>query len=94
MAKEKEIKNLNEELRKELEKYKKYYDRDKEELMESCYSLAKENKKLKDEFMMKLAMYYNLPPTSNEMARLKEWNYSKRYDEVKNAMRRELMEWD
>ena len=30
-------------------KLKKYYDRDKEELMESCYSLAKENDELKEE---------------------------------------------
>ena len=40
-----EIKKLKE----ELSKYKKYYDRDKEELMESCYSLAKENDKLKSD---------------------------------------------
>lgn len=37
----------NKELKKELKKYKHYYDRDKEELMESCYALAKENKELK-----------------------------------------------
>lgn len=36
-------------LRKENQKLKKYYDRDKEELMESCYALAKENKELKIE---------------------------------------------
>ena len=36
-------------LEAELKKYKKYYDRDKEELMESCYWLAKENEKLKKE---------------------------------------------
>ena len=35
-------------LRKENKKLKKYYDRDKEELMESCYALAKENKELKE----------------------------------------------
>ena len=40
---------LNEELRKQIDKYKHYYDRDKEELMESCYSLAKENDKLKSD---------------------------------------------
>lgn len=40
---------LNEEYRVKLDKYKKYYDRDKEELMESCYSLAKENDKLKSD---------------------------------------------
>lgn len=37
----------NKELKKELKKYKHYYDRDKEELMESCYALSKENKELK-----------------------------------------------
>lgn len=35
-------------LRKENKKLKKYYDRDKEELMESCYALKKENDKLQD----------------------------------------------
>ena len=39
----------NKELKKENKKLKKYYDRDKEELMESCYSLAKENDKLKSD---------------------------------------------
>jgi len=39
----------NKELIKENKKLKKYYDRDKEELMESCYSLAKENDKLKSD---------------------------------------------
>ena len=37
------------ELEEENKKLKKYYDRDKEELMESCYSLAKENDELKKE---------------------------------------------
>jgi len=36
-------------LEEENKKLKKYYDRDKEELMESCYSLAKENDKLKSD---------------------------------------------
>ena len=36
-------------LEEENKKLKKYYDRDKEELMESCYSLAKENDELKKE---------------------------------------------
>lgn len=36
-------------LEEENKKLKKYYDRDKEELMESCYSLAKENESLKVE---------------------------------------------
>ena len=39
----------NTELDEENKKLKKYYDRDKEELMESCYSLAKENDKLKSD---------------------------------------------
>ena len=42
---------VNKSLREENEKLKKYYDRDKEELMESCYSLAKENDKLKSDLM-------------------------------------------
>ena len=33
----------------ENKKLKKYYDRDKEELMESCYWLARENDELKEE---------------------------------------------
>jgi len=37
------------ELEEENKKLKKYYDRDKEELMESCYSLARENDKLKSD---------------------------------------------
>lgn len=40
---------VNKGLREELGKYKKYYDRDKEELMESCYALAKENDELNSE---------------------------------------------
>ena len=40
---------VNKSLREENKKLKKYYDRDKEELMESCYSLAKENEKLKSD---------------------------------------------
>ena len=35
-------------LRKENKKLKKYYDRDKEELMESCYALKKENDEMKN----------------------------------------------
>ena len=38
-----------EELEEENKMLKKYYDRDKEELMESCYSLARENDKLKSD---------------------------------------------
>ena len=40
---------VNKSLREENEKLKKYYDRDKEELMESCYDLARENDELKKE---------------------------------------------
>jgi septal ring factor EnvC (AmiA/AmiB activator) len=36
-------------LEEENKKLKKYYDRDKEELMESCYWLARENKNLKSD---------------------------------------------
>ena len=42
----KELHKLEEEnkkLKSDLDKYKKYYDWDKEELMESCYWLAREN---------------------------------------------------
>ena len=38
-----------EQLEEENKKLKKYYDRDKEELMESCYSLAKERDELREE---------------------------------------------
>ena len=54
-----------EELKKENKKLKKYYDRDKEELMESCYSLARENEQLKlhveakDKAYMSLLTDYN-----------------------------------
>jgi predicted nucleic acid-binding Zn-ribbon protein len=41
------LQNVIKNLKSELSKYKKYYDRDKEELMESCYSLARENDELK-----------------------------------------------
>ena len=40
---------VNKSLRGENKKLKKYYDRDKEELMESCYWLARENDELKKE---------------------------------------------
>ena len=40
---------VNKSLREENKKLKKYYDRDKEELMESCYSLAKERDELREE---------------------------------------------
>lgn len=43
------LRKENKELKKELKKYKHYYDRDKEELMESCYALKKENDEMKNE---------------------------------------------
>lgn len=60
---------------------------------EELHYLEEENKKLKDKFMLKLAEAYLLPPTSNQMAEYKKWNYSKWYDEVKNQMRKEIKEW-
>ena len=44
-----EIRNLKSELSKFSEAYKKYRDYEKEELAESCYDLARENQKLKEE---------------------------------------------
>ena len=44
-----EIRNLKSELSKFSEAYKKYRDYEKEELAESCYDLARENEKLKEE---------------------------------------------
>ena len=55
--------------------------------------LEEENRKLKDEFMLKLAEAFLLPPTSNQMAVYKERNYSKWYDEIKDQMRKEIKEW-
>ena len=46
---EEENKNLKSELSKFSEAYKKYRDYEKEELAESCYDLARENDKLKEE---------------------------------------------
>lgn len=62
-------------------------DRDK-----SIAIMQEENKKLKDELMLRLAEAYLLPPTSNQMAEYKQWNYSKWYDEIKNQMRKEIKE--
>ena len=45
-AKKEELLEENEKLNAENRKLKKYYDRDKEELMESCYDLARENENL------------------------------------------------
>jgi len=78
----------------------KDYLRLKEEEQELEYlwdineELKEENKKLKDEFMLRLAEAYLLPPTSNQMAEYKQWNYSKWYDEIKNQMRKEIKEED
>ena len=52
---EEEILDLKSELSKFSEAYKKYRDYEKEELAESCYDLARENEKLKEE-IWKLVM--------------------------------------
>ena len=44
-----EIRNLKSELSKFRDSFKKYRDYEKEELAESCYDLAMENQKLKEE---------------------------------------------
>ena len=44
-----EIRNLKSELSKFRDSFKKYRDYEKEELAESCYDLARENEKLKEE---------------------------------------------
>ena len=46
---DKSIAIMKEELDKFSEAYKKYRDYEKEELAESCYDLARENEKLKEE---------------------------------------------
>ena len=46
---EQENADLKSELSKFSEAYKKYRDYEKEELAESCYDLARENEKLKEE---------------------------------------------
>ena len=63
------------------------------QLEEENKKLKEENEKLHDEFMLKLAEAFLLPPTSNQMAVYKQWNYSKWYDEIKNQMRKEIKEW-
>lgn len=52
---EEENRKLKEELDKFSEAYKRYRDYEKEELAESCYDLARENEKLKEE-IWKLVM--------------------------------------
>jgi hypothetical protein len=64
----------------------------KEEKKSELERLRDENRKLKDEFMLKLAEAFLLPPTSNQMAVYKQWNYSKWYDEVKYNMKIEIMD--
>ena len=49
LAYEEEIRNLKSELSKFRDSFKKYRDYEKEELAESCYDLARENQKLKEE---------------------------------------------
>ncbi len=44
-----ENKNLKSELSKFRDSFKKYRDYEKEELAESCYDLARENEKLKED---------------------------------------------
>jgi hypothetical protein len=64
-------------LEEENKKLKKYYDRDKEELMESCYSLAKENKKLKSDLEeCKCSFWFENDEVwyrKREYKRLKKW---------------------
>ena len=64
----------------------------KEEKKSELERLRDENKKLKDKFMLKLAEAFLLPPTSNQMAVYKQWNYSKWYNVVKNNMKKEIMD--
>lgn len=65
------------ELEEENKKLKKYYDRDKEELMESCYSLAKENEKLKSDLSeCECSMHFENDEVwyrKREYKRLKKW---------------------
>jgi len=64
-------------LERENKKLKKYYDRDKEELMESCYSLAKENDKLKSDLEeCKCSFWFENDEAwyrKREYKRLKKW---------------------
>jgi hypothetical protein len=70
---------VNKSLREENEKLKKYYDRDKEELMESCYSLAKENDKLKSDLMEDMKEITKL---EKENKKLKEKNEKLEEDNI------------
>ena len=93
---EEENKNLKEKVEKLEEERRRdwlLWQATMEEAYNRIIELEKENKKLKDEFMLKLAEAFLLPPTSNQMAVYKQWNYSKRYDEIKNQMRKEIKEW-
>ena len=66
------LKEENEKLEEENKKLKKYYDRDKEELMESCYWLARENDKLKLHIEAKDKAYMDLLTDYNYLqARIK-----------------------
>lgn len=68
---------VNKSLREENKKLKKYYDRDKEELMESCYSLARENDKLKSDLEeCECSMHFENDEVwyrKREYKRLKKW---------------------
>lgn len=81
MTKKQNIKYVSIGMYKQLEeenkKLRKYYDRDKEELMESCYSLAKENDKLKSDLSeCECSMHFENDEVwyrKREYKRLKKW---------------------
>ena len=80
-----ELEEENKKLKSDLEKYKHYYDRDKEELMESCYALAKENDELKDTNKnLKLDLAYNRTMLDNVQA-----EYKNQVEIIKKLIRKE-----
>jgi len=92
-----QLKKFIVELEKENKKLRAYADNldsENDNQAIEIEELKEENRKLKDEFMLRLAEAYLLPPTSNQMAEYKQWNYSKWYDEIKNQMRKEIKEED
>ena len=56
----------------ENKKLKKYYDRDKEELMESCYWLARENDELKADLMEDMKEITELEQENKKLREFKE----------------------
>ena len=86
------------ELEEENKKLKHYYDRDKEELMESCYALKKENDELKDTNKnLKLDLAYNRTMLDNVSAEYKSQvnankNLKKRIKELEQC-NINLQEW-